>query len=486
MLLRKWITVVLLFSASLMYSQSYQIDLKVKGVSDTVVYLGMYFQDKKFAIDTFDINHKGEVVMKGDSLLHQGVYLVLFPSLDMKYFEVLMGEDQHFSLKTDTSNFTQNMKVSGNEENKAFFAFHNYMNQQAKRNMPLKHQLDTLPSGSPEAKEIRDKLIEREKDIKAYWKKLSIDWKGSLFGTIMKAMIEPELPPVVVPEHIANKDSAKRMMNYLNYKEHYFDNLDLSDNRLIRTPFFYNKIDKYVKTVVVQHPDSVLKEGVNLIEASRGADEVFQFLVQYMFSYRDKTKLMAMDRLFVGIAEKYYLSGEADWVDSTFLAKVKERVINEKPNLIGKKAAPLKRLETYDKQYVSLSDIHNKYTVIIFWEPNCGHCKIEVPKLYKAYQQLKKDNIDVEVLAVYIQFEREPWEKFIEKKEIFDWVNAYDKYNFTNFRYYYDIHSTPIIYLLDKDKKIVAKHLGVDQVAKILYDIEKKTMPKDLFSKKKK
>jgi hypothetical protein len=59
------------------------------------------------------------------------------------------------------------------------------------------------------------------------------------------------------------------------------------------------------------------------------------------------------------------------------------------------------------------------------------------------------------------------WKKFIDEHH-FDWINVWDKYNFTNFRNLYDIYSTPTIYILDKNKKIIAKRIGVDQIEKFI------------------
>ena len=112
-------------------------------------------------------------------------------------------------------------------------------------------------------------------------------------------------------------------------------------------------------------------------------------------------------------------------------------------------------------------------TLFLLFEPHCGHCKVEIPKLYKVYENLKAKGIDVEVMAVYTQVKREPWEKFIEEKEITDWLNVYDKYQFTNFRMLYNIFATPSIYLLDKNKKIIGKKLGAEQVEKFLINIDK-------------
>jgi hypothetical protein len=47
---------------------------------------------------------------------------------------------------------------------------------------------------------------------------------------------------------------------------------------------------------------------------------------------------------------------------------------------------------------------------------------------------------------------------------------VYDPSNASFFRYYYDIFSTPTIYMLDKDKKIIAKRIGAETVEKILQE----------------
>ena len=476
--MKKILLLFIVFSYLTGFSEGYKIKIKINGVSDTTVYLGKYYADNKYAIDTISLDKNGVGIFEGDTALDAGMYMVLFPSRGMNYFDLLLDDNQNFSLETDTANFIENMKIKGSKQNEAFYIWNNYMAEQSKKNMPLQKELRALKDKPKKAKKIRNELIANEKMVKNYWKELAKEWDGTLFGVVVKAMIEPEIPEIEISENIANKDSAKQIMQYLWHKEHYFDNINLKDDRLVRTPFFPPKINMFMTKVVVQHPDSIVKEGVRLIEASRGSDN-FAYLVRYMFGYKDKSKLMGMDKVFVEISEKYYLSNDPDvnWPDSAFVEKIRERVIKEKPNLIGNQAPKLEKLETYEKQFINLYEIKNDYTVVVFWEPNCGHCKKTIPKLYKSFKQMKKDELDVQVLAIYTQLDRKPWEKFIEDKEIFDWINAYDKYYFTNFRNNYDIYSTPTIYLLDKNKKIIGKRLAVEQIEQMIYGMEGKKAP---------
>lgn len=474
----KHIFLALLISLStLSFSQGHKINISVKGAENDTIYLGHYFADKQFAMDTTFLDDKGKGAFTGDELLEGGIYMVFFPSLKMTSFELLMDEKQNFSLETDTLNFYKHMKVEGSKENKAFFEFRKYMISNSEKNEPLITEIKTLKKGDKKFESLKKQLLANEKEVIKHLKGLVEEWKGTLFGLVVKVMIEPEMPEFKIPEHVTNIDSAKQIMKYLWYKDHFFDNYDLTDNRLIRTSFLAKRIERFITKVVVQHPDSVIKEGKILIERARPAEDIFAHLVRYMFSYRENSKLMGMDKLFIDISETYYLTGQATWADSAFIEKIRDRVLKEKPTMIGNIAPKLDKLETYEKEFVSMSEITNKYTILIFWEPNCGHCKKTVPKLYKSFTKMKEDGIDVQTIALYSMFEREPWEKFIEKEEIFDWINAYDKYYFSKFKTSYDISTTPRIFLMDKDKRIIGKQLAVEQVERIIYMMEGLTPP---------
>jgi hypothetical protein len=81
-----------------------------------------------------------------------------------------------------------------------------------------------------------------------------------------------------------------------------------------------------------------------------------------------------MDAVFLKIADEVYLSGQATWADSTVMATISKEAFLTRNNLIGN-TAPELVMENIDGEIESLHQIQAKYTVLIFWEPNCGHCK---------------------------------------------------------------------------------------------------------------
>ena len=177
---------------------------------------------------------------------------------------------------------------------------------------------------------------------------------------------------------------------------------------------------------------------------------------------------MGMDKVLVFFGDNYYLKeGKTPWVDSAWVEKLRERVEELRYNQVGNQAIEL-HLYTYDDKPVTISGINAEYTVLFFFEPSCGHCKKATPKMKALADKFWERG--VEVMGIYTQTDRDEWGKFIESQGLENWVNAWDPYNQSGFRLFYDIRSTPSIYLLDRGKKIIAKRIDVETLEKVLED----------------
>jgi peroxiredoxin len=447
-----------------LFADGYKIKVKINGVSDTIAYLGNHYGDKKYAIDTTVIDKNGVGVFQGNKNLEGGIYLVLLPSRGMTYFELLVDNDQDFYLETDTINFVEHMKVSGSVENKLFYEFQNKMVKLQEKGMELQKLLQKVKDNKDSTKIVKDQLLKLTEEKDEYWNKLITDKPKAMLAVMLKAMQDPVMPEFDIPKDCTNPDSLKRAKTYFYNKDHYFDNIDFTDSRILRTPIFHNKLDTYMKKMILQHPDTIIKEGDRLVKFSEPDTNMFRYMLVYMLGYYEKTKIMGMDKVFVFFGENYYLTDKAYWADSSLKAKIAERVIALKPNLMGQKAPNIK-LETIDGRPMSLWDIKAEYTILYFFEPSCGHCKKVTPKLLETYHKYKKHN--VEVFAIFTQHDRKEWQGYIDKYKL-DWINVYDKYNYSNFRKKYDIYSTPVIYMLNDKKEIIAKRLDFEQIDEML------------------
>jgi thiol-disulfide isomerase/thioredoxin len=449
--------------------EGYNIEVKLNGIQNSDLYLGFHYGNKQFIKDTVRLDENGHGVFSGAKTLQQGIYLIITPS--KKYFEILIGEDQHFSFTANTSDFIHTIDFQGSKINEAFNEYQKFMIRQNRKSQELRKRLKAKKGNQDSTEVINERLSEMDKEVKEKWKSLVSEYPGTILATIIQAMQTPETPDFEIPEDAENPDSIRWIKRYQYFKKHYFDNIDLSDERLVRTPIIHNKIKYYFDNVMIQQPDSIIPQVDKVIQQTRGSDEAFQYVTRYLINHYQKSKIMGMDKVFVHIAEKYYLSGEADWMDEKSLDKLRERVQKIKPNLIGN-VAPSLKLPTINNEFASLHDLESKYTILYFWEPGCGHCKKVTPKIRDIFKKYTRDQL--EVFAVYTQSDREEWRKYVKDKDL-NWVNVWDPQYTSNFRDKYDIYSTPTIYLIDQNNKIVAKRIDFKSLKKMLEQkLEKK------------
>ncbi|MFC2096286.1 thioredoxin-like domain-containing protein [Bacteroidota bacterium] len=445
------------------FSQAYKIDIKISKLENKEIYLGHYYGDKTYVKDTIKLDDHGKGIFIGDSLLDQGVYVIVLPA--KSYFDVLIGEDQEFAIETSTDNLIKNLKIKGSEENSAFKEFQQFMIDKNAESSILQKSLKELDQESDSAQIIKNQLEELSKEVKNYWDNTIAENDGKLIGVIVKAMKNPEIPEIEIPDEIQNKDSVRWFHSYNYNRQHYLDNIDFSDDRFLRTPIFHNKLETFFTKILIQDPDTLISYIDHVISQTESNDEMFEYILRYFFNTFQESNIMGMDKVLVHLSDTYYLTDKVDWLSDENTKKLREHVAKLRFNLVGNIAQDLK-METLTGEYAKLHEITAKYTLVYFWEPHCGHCKKITPKVYELYHEFTRD--EFEVLAVYTQTNKEEWTEYIHDKGYEDWLNVWDPYNLTNFRFFYNVYSTPTIYLLDENKKIIAKRIGHETLRNIL------------------
>ena len=73
----------------------------------------------------------------------------------------------------------------------------------------------------------------------------------------------------------------------------------------------------------------------------------------------------------------------------------------------------------------------------------------------------------MEVLAICTTTNTQRWHEFIIDNDL-DWLNLADLTGQSYFKFYYDVRSTPTVYILDKDKKILLKKVATEDVPDII------------------
>jgi len=469
-------TVGLLFSlvalVNLAFSQGYEIKVKINGLKNVPVILGHYFETKMIPDDTARLDNNGQGVFKKSKPLPGGMYLVYMPN--RTYFDILISDNQKFSFENDTTDYVNRAKFTNDKQNQVFFDYQKFIIKRQKESKDIREKMKDSTINEKVKKDYGDKLTKIDSDVKVEMDKVINENPTLFLSTFLKATREVEIPQTL-------PDDKK----YYWYKDHFFDNFDVSDCRLLRTPLYDPKIKTYIQKVIPQMPDSIIPYVDMLIKKSRACDEMFRYMLITLFNEYASSNVMGMDAVYVHIAEKYYIN-EATWSDKKFIDELKEKIPKKKPLLIGKKLPDNKfLLVPYDYlmksltdstamknyfygDYINVYDVQSKYFVLIFWESDCSHCQAAMPVLHRIYNRLKSKGL--EVMAVHMLSSEEgkrKWCKFVKKENLDGWLNVWDPAYVTKYKDKYDVSSTPVVYMTDKDKKIIAKRIGVEECEKI-------------------
>jgi thiol-disulfide isomerase/thioredoxin len=311
---------------------------------------------------------------------------------------------------------------------------------------------------------MQEKIKALDKKVNDYWGSIMTNNPNALISLIVKTMKNVEIPEFNIPANTKNVDSLKWIMSYRFNKVHYFDNVSLTDPRLLRTPILENRLNTFFDKVLIPTPDSIIPEAIKIIETTKANKEMFQYTLTFLTNKFSTSNIMGLDAVFVALAEKYYLAGQAWWADKKLLDKLHERVTALKPNLIGSQCPNL-TLPDMAGVTRKISDIKAKITVVYFWDSSCSHCKKVTPELKKLYDKYKGKGL--EVYSVYTQGNQPEVVEYIKQHQL-SWITVWDPTFSSNFRNLFDIYSTPVIYVLDKNKKIIAKRISEESLNQML------------------
>lgn len=455
----RWIcTLALLVVANMAYSQAgYKIEVNTKGLSDTTIYLANYIGDKLYYADTAQVNTDGYAVFEGKKALEQGKYSVVYPNYN---FVQILVDDQHFSIETDTTHYYNNAIAKNSPTNSKFFDHFRFLIETNQQKSPLLKERNAEGTTEARKKELEAEIKVLDDAVKAHLVKEHEDNEDNLYGTVIGLKRPIDVPDAPTD---ANGNVLDSLWQYKYYRGHFLDYVNFKDPRIMRTPEYHAKLDEFTNKVLPQHPDSMVKYLDPVMEQVSYNEPLKSYTARYLAANFKRSKYMGMEGGFVHIVENYFdmnMSG----VDSTRLADAIEEAQDMKPTLMGKKA-PDVRLHNADKsKFYNLYDIDADFTLVYIWSPSCGHCTEENPKLVTFAKEYAAKG--VKPFVICNDAESEEWVQYLkDNPEFAKLLNLSDSPgNRSNFRKLYNSRTTPTIVLLDKDKKVIGKRLGIDQL----------------------
>ncbi|GAB5523032.1 MAG: hypothetical protein Roseis2KO_09040 [Roseivirga sp.] len=455
----------LLFLTSLCFpglaQSGHEIKINLNGYEEDVLYLAYHLGNKQYVKDTSRRNADDSFVFEGDEPLDAGNYmLVLAP--DNMTFEFLVGEhEQRFGISLDHDNMMETVELAGpSKENELFFDYLKYLTERREEAKVIQGESSASSDGSDD-QEQQQKLNALNEKVIAYQKKLITENPETLAAGIVKASMDINYPDV------EGTESEKQFQLWRYAQKHFFDNIDLADERLLRTPMLHSKVDYYINKLQVQHPDTINQAIDQLLAQMKPSAEAYKFYVIHFLNEYAKSKIVGMDAVYVHMVEQYYTNGRAPWVEASQLEKILDNAARLKPLLIGK-TAPNIELSGRDGKTFNLHDVEAEYTVLYFWRYDCDHCKESTPDLAKFHKEFKDKGVKMLAVCTKEASELEGCWAYADENELDGWILASGTPGQSLEKGPFHVQSTPLIFVLDKNKVIKSKRLGASQLAEVM------------------
>ena len=228
----------------------------------------------------------------------------------------------------------------------------------------------------------------------------------------------------------------------------FFDRMDFNNKTLLNSSFIVDRITDYVFSINYSDDaamqQKLYKESVDKVLAKIEVISFKKDVIEFLIGQFEITmNLELIDYLFENHYNKLPINVQSK--------KFKEDKLSLFAAEIGRTAPDFSWKENGKTLTLSkLNDAQNY--LLIFWSTTCSHCLREVPMIHKYLE----GNKDVKVIAFSLEKDEIGWE--IKKETLPNWhhVLGLNKWQNKTARTY-NIVSTPSYFILDANKKIIAK-----------------------------
>jgi len=421
----------------------------IKNQKDTTVHLIKYFGTKKFYADTGELKN-GVVEFDGEKQA-SGILGLLMPG--QKYFEFIYNnEDIEFT--TEGPDYLGNLTIEKSDENNVFIPYIKFIGSQKSKMGQLGKQRAKLDVDSEEYKVLTTQINDINEAVVAYQQNIINNHTDKLVSKIVKMSTEVPIPDAPVD---ANGDIIDSNFRFTYYRDHFWDNVDLTNDALVNNPIFHNKLEYFFgQNMMIQHWDTVTKFAFNFCDGLNPKSKMFEYSVGWITSSFGKSKIMGMDKVYLEMLNRYYCTDNLEgnspafWVGEDKFEDLCDNLKNKLRLTIGSKPFNLYLKDTSDQVWVDFYSLNSDYTILYFWDP--GENKLTF--------------INAAITDRLYTDAKEAPEKFVPLYP--GEPNKPTTLESLNYQNTYDIFSTPKVFLLDKDKKIIAKSISISQLEEML------------------
>lgn len=438
---------LLLFCNLLGAQTQYHIQGHLPQNSNTALSLRGYATQGDTIIASTKTDDKGKFIISYPASYRGAAVLEIKPSKSV----ILLLDRENFEMQWDKLEELSSLKFSHSPANDSFGqALELYQKTEEKR-AGLSYLIPLYEKDSPSKLFLQKELDLQNKAMSGFLGGLPKDSYANYYIKLRKLLAD-------MPQ------TSNRYIERIPEHEKEFNGTDFSDAKLIHSGLFKDLFEGYF--ILLESYGDKQYEHMNpsidaVIKSLQSQPTLLQQVAENLFTLLEKRSLFPA-------AEHLALAMLSD--NSCQLDGKREALFEQYRKMAKGNTAPELQFENTKSIHTKLSDLKNKYKLVVFGSSWCPKCAEEMPKIKNVYDQWKKEN-DLEVVFVSIDNEKEKYETFIKD---FPWISSCDFKGWDGqaARDYY-IFGTPTLYLLDVNNKILLKPVSVEQIQAWLEMVKK-------------
>lgn len=477
----------LLFSISFCNGQNkFLLKVKVNELPYNKIYLASIYGHHQRIVDSATINQEGYFQFQFTEKYPAGVYRVILGQTPKAAFQneapqsiLIVFKNENTELSTCFNYPSDSMQVSVGSENKMYYEYLKKKKQYNQKLGLLEQVIRFYPSTDVFYSQTRKQYNVVQNELKKYAVELIQKYPNAYFTKIVRAEQYPFLDA-----------SLTDVMRFKELKNKFFKPSDFQDTMLLYSNVLSDKILTYINLyrssqyTEQQQTHEFIQAANNLLTiAKTGNQKVYKYTLDYVIEGFNEIK---QDAVLAYITDNFMLPNSCG-IEDEKLKQILQKTADYKRTAIGAIAPEIIFSSRLSGVYPdkggregvgarTLSNISSDYILIVFWATWCPHCTGEVPKIKKAIEEYQKKHQDKSLAAVFVSIDKEekPWKDFIEKNELSGFINLCELKGWNGeIGKSYNLNATPTLFLLDKNKKIIAKPENAEQFINNLDTITK-------------
>jgi peroxiredoxin len=443
-------------------AQQYRYDFELRDCKASKAILGYYKGDVMFQLDSTSVDTtKGTFAFSGNKYLESGEYFVSVPSLGVLFF--IINNENNFRVKGRVTSAQDSLIAEGSSENKIYFEFKKFVSVQNEKLQNIRNMMDMLKRATKDAevlKEQEDAMKSIYESIASKAREIVIKNPELLFSKMLSATQNVAIP-IGMEAFVGNKPNP--VYNQF-VKNHYWDGVDFKDERLLNTTAYRAVLSRYFERGVEPDIDSI-KVGIErIVEKSKNNKAFYQYTIQFLSRKFDNPKLPWMDNILVYLFDRHYKSAASVGVDTATFLRMEYKASAYRPNQIGALAPNLILYDTLGKA-TQLSSIQSDFLLLYFFSPLCAHCQKATPIFADLIRKYPSSRL--KIISISNDGEMDYWTSFVKAQQ-YPFACYHDKLKPSKSEQLYATSDLPNVYLLDKNKKILAKKIPLENMESLL------------------